>query len=133
MKNSETNKTTLSMIGFFIKLNPLYGDEPYFSILKEFKGCFKEKLTVKNEKIGDCSLLLFNIKNNIDYVDIFDAIDFNFSAPIAVKFDKTFFTDNDHEYYIGNKKLNKETIYNDYPCNTAIFTTDDVLINYFIK
>lgn len=125
---------TKTMIGCFIKFNPLMGDEPYFSLLKEFKSKFVVKLISKSEKIGQqCSILLFNVKDINKYEDILDSIDYVYNSPIAIKFDESFFTENDHEYYLENIKLNKDKIYSDHPCNLAIFSNKDDLINYFIK
>lgn len=123
------------LIGCFVKFDPLMGDEPYFSLLKELKSKFIEKITAKSEEIGkDCGVLLFRLDSDSSkYEDIFEALSYNFNCPIAIKFDETFFTENDNEFYLNDKKLEKTKIYSEYSCNLAIFTNDEYMLNYFKK
>jgi len=110
-------------IGMFIKFKPQTGEEPYFTLLMDFKNSFVGTVKSKDEE----DILLFNVDDIETYKDVYEGIKIAYKCRHEVVEDKKFFMRNMKNYLSEGKG-----VYEKYPCNVAIFSDDNELTRYFV-
>lgn len=111
-------------IGLSIKFRHESGEEPYFSLLQEFRNSYVGMIKSKDDK----DILLFNVDDIEQYKIIYEAIQMVFSCEHVENIDKKFFMRNMKNYLSEGKDICDK-----YPCNVAVFSDDTCLTRYFVE